>query len=420
MEVTLPYNFIPMEHQLDFWNSTKRFCVAVFHRRAGKSSMALNKQIVRTQTMKGIYYYVLPTYRQAKDVIWNSLVPKYVPMELVDKKNDSELTIYWKNGSIQKFVGCEDYDKHRGIDCLDVVFDEYSEMVEDVWTAIFRPVLARNGGTATFVFTPKGKNLSFGLFNFAKDHPEEWDVFTKTVKETNVISEKELESVRVMTSEALFNQEYMVDFLDSAGQFFRRVRENTYIPADEFKPQHYYQIGIDLAKIRDWTVITPFDLNTFRVLPQDRFNQVDWNLQKARITIAAMKYNNAQLKIDRTGVGAPIVEDLEREGLRIGEEGSIVFTQRSKHELLTNLAVLLERDKIKIPNDPGLIGELEAFQYSIGDKGQVKFGSVRGATDDRVMSLALAVNGVTEPIMTEDLRVTKEEKMSVEERYKCF
>jgi len=413
-----------MQHQMDFFSSKKRFKILVLHRRAGKSAAALNEQIIKTQVKMGIYYYVLPTYRQAKDVMWHNLIRKHVPMELVEKKNDSELTIYWKNGSIQKFVGCEDYDKHRGVDCVDVVFDEYSEMVEDVWTAIFRPILARNGGTATFCFTPKGKNHSWKLVNQARDDVDEWDVFVKTAIDTNVIPPKELESIRKTTPEALFNQEYMVDFIDNAGAFFRRVRQNIYQHDGSYDPRHSYQLGIDLAKYNDWTVITPFDLCTFKVHTQDRFNQVDWNLQKARIEVAARKYNDAQLKIDRTGVGDSIVEDLERQGLNIGEDGGVKFSQKSKNDLLINLATLLEQDKIKIPNDPGLIAELEGFQYEIdSSNGKLKFGTVKGMTDDRVMSLALAVHKVDKPLWSperikEDRRIHSNEEHF--DKFSCF
>jgi len=155
---------------------------------------------------------------------------------------------------------------------------------------------------------------------------------------------------------------------------------------------------VDLAKYQDFSVITPFDLYTFKAKKQERFNQIDWNLQKAIIESNARKYNNAQLKIDRTGVGDPVVEDLERRGLNIGDDGAIVFSTRSRRELLDNLALLLEQDKIKIPNDEGLISELEAFQYTLTDKGKIEVKTRKGFHDDRVMSLALAVHGVDIPI----------------------
>ena len=347
---------------------------------------------------RGVCYYVLPTYRQAKQVVWDSLVDDHIPKEIIEKKNDSELAIYYKNGVIQRFIGSEDPDKHRGTNPFDVVFDEYSEQNEEIWTAIFQPVLMENGGTATFPYTPKGKNHSWKLLQLAKDNPTDWFFSEKNALETGVFSSGELKEIQRNTPQSLYDQEYMIQFLDGAGQFFRRVRENVY-PIDKMLPDDGdFQIGVDLAKYNDWTVITPFNLNYFIAYPQDRFNQIDWNLQKARIEVSARRFNNALIWPDSTGVGDPILEDLQSRGLNIGGEGKgFKFNETSRTNLLNNLAILLEQDKIKIPNDEGLIAELESFRYEVGESGKTKMNVPSGMTDDRVMSLALSVWGVREP-----------------------
>jgi len=372
----------------------------VFHRRAGKSKTALNQQIQRTQLKKGIYYYFLPTYRQAKSVIWDSLIKEHVPLEIVDKINDSELAVYYKNGSIQRFAGCEDVDKHRGINPIDVVFDEFSEEPEQIWTAIIQPVLRENGGTATFIFTPKGKNHSWKLIQKALDNKEEWFVSIKGVKDTEIFTEPQLEEIRRNTPQALYAQEYECEFTEGAGQFFRRIHQNIYDQSRELPEEGDFQLGVDLAKYQDWTVLTPFNLNHFIVYPQDRFNQVDWNLQKARVEAMARRFGDALIVPDSTGVGDPIVEDLKNRGLNVyGENGEgFKFTEQSRERLLSNLAILLEQDKIKIPNDEGLISELESFRYELTERGKIKVTVPEGMHDDRVMSLALAVWGVNTPV----------------------
>lgn len=331
--------------------------------------------------------------------MWDSLIKEHIPLEIVEKINDSELAVYYKNGSIQRFVGCEDIDKHRGINPIDVVFDEYSEMKEEIWTAIIQPILRENKGTATFVFTPKGKNHSWKLIQMARENPQEWFVQILGVKDTGVFTEEELAEIRRNTPQALFAQEYECEFMEGAGQFFRRIHQNTY-PIDKQLPyEGDFQLGVDLAKYQDWTVLTPFNLNFFIAYPQERFNQVDWNLQKARIEASARRFNDALIWADSTGVGDPIVEDLTAMGLNVANEGlGFKFTEVSKRNLLNNLAILLEQDKIKIPNDEGLIGELEAFRYTLSEGGKIKVGVPEGMSDDRVMSLALSVWGVTEPV----------------------
>jgi len=383
---------------LNLLESPQRFKIAVFHRRAGKSKTALNQQVQRSQITKGVYYYFLPTYRQAKAVCFDSLVKEHIPPEIVEKQNDSELAIYFKNGSIMRFAGCEDVDKHRGINPIDVVFDEYSEMPETIWTAIIQPILRENHGTATFIFTPKGKNHSWKLLQMAKENPTEWYSDIQTVLDTNVFTSDELKEIQRNTPQALYEQEYMCSFQEGAGQFFRRIRNNTYKILGYMPEYGEFQVGVDLGKYQDFTVITPFNLNTFQVYPQDRFNQIDWNLQKARIEVAARKYSNARIKIDATGLGDPIVEDLKSRGLNIGDDDAIKFTERSRMDLLNNLSMLLEQDKIQIPDDEGLLTELESFQYSLSPLNKIKVGCPENMHDDRVFSLALAVWGATNQI----------------------
>jgi hypothetical protein len=333
-----------------------------------------------------VAYYILPTYKQAKQVIWDSLAKEHIPAVIVDKYNDSELAVYYKNGSIQRFVGCEDVDKHRGISPQDVVFDEYSEMSEEIWTAIIQPVLRENHGTATFVFTPKGKNHSWKLLQQAKENPQ-WFVSIKNVYETNAIPIDEIEEAKKGMSEALFKQEFMCEFQEGAGQVFRRINENLYSGHLAIEPGKTFHIGVDLAKYQDWTVLTPFDLNEFKVGLQDRFNQIDWNLQEARIEAMHLRYNKALIRLDSTGIGDPIYENLQRKNLPVNP---FVFTEKSKEMLLENLIILLEQDKIKLPADQGLIDELEGFHYKYNELTRhVKMESP--LTDDRVMSLALSV-----------------------------
>jgi hypothetical protein len=411
LELTIPHNLkldrTKDAYVIEYLGSVKRFAVLVWHRRAKKSRSALNKQIMRimARTDPGVCYYVLPTYRQAKQVIWDALINDHIPPELYTKRNDSELAVYYKNGVIQRFIGAEDYDKHRGTNPFDVVFDEFSEQPEEIWTAIFQPVLMENGGTATFVFTPKGKNHSWKLLQMAKDNPL-WFWSVKPVQETDVFTQEDLEEIKRNTPQALYKQEYECEFVEGAGQFFRRIRQNVYDTSRPLPDQGDFQLGVDLAKYQDWTVITPFNLNFFIAYPQDRFNQVDWALQKARIEVAARKHSSidgnqsALVWPDATGIGDPIVEDLKSRGLRIGGENGegFKFTEHSRTNLLNNLAILLEQDKIKIPNDEGLIGELESFRYELTDRGRIKVTVPSNMHDDRVMSLALSVWGITEKV----------------------
>lgn len=383
----------------------------VWNRRAGKDKTCFNYIIRRAFEKVGTYYYFLPEYSQAKKVIWENIdndgirMLSHVPKEIVKNLNNSELKIELINGSIVQLVGADTFDKSGvGANPIGVVFSEYSVTSPDAWNFV-APILAANGGWAIFNFTPRGKNHAYELLEKAKDNPK-WFTQVLTVDDTHVLTDEALDEEKRNHPASIIQQEYYCSFLEGAGQFFRRIKHNTYDHTKILPEQGDFQIGVDLAKYQDWTVLTPFNLNFFIAYPQERFNQVDWNLQKARIEAMARRHSSIDVQQtaliwpDATGLGDPIVEDLRARGLRIGGENGegFRFTESSRTNLLNNLAILLEQDKIKIPDEEGLISELERFQYTLTERGKIRVGVPENMHDDRVMSLALSVWGIGAPI----------------------
>lgn len=400
-EIKIPYNWVPSKHQLEVLKHPARYKVIVWHRKAWKTTLAINELIRHCYAVKGTYWYVAPYYGQAKKIVWDEpeMLAKYVPPDVWNKRNSSELKLQFPNGSVFFVLGADKPDSLRGPNPRGVVLDEYGDMKEEIWSAIIQPIMiARQDGFVLFTGTPKGANDFKRKFDYAKttDDPK-WAAFFLDAVTSGIISPESLEEAKRSTTQAFFGQEYLCEFLESASQVFRRIRENV-IPDTEnqFVPSHQFQLGVDLAKSVDWSVITPYDLNTTKVLHQDRFNQVDWNLQKARIESAYYKHNSPQAYIDSTGVGDPIVEDLSN---KLGSVEGYKFTEQSRRDLLTNLAIKLEQGRIKLPNDEGLINELQSFRYELLDKGKTRMSAPEGCSDDRVFSLALAVwNTPNEPI----------------------
>lgn len=403
--ITLPYKFTPREYQIPLlkaMDSGIDRAIITWHRRAGKDKACFNYMIKRAFQRTGTYFYLLPTFSQAKRVIWDNIdndgfkMLDHIPKELIKGTNATELKVELVNGSIIQLMAADEFKRSGvGTNPIGVVFSEYSISDPEAWSFV-SPILAANGGWAIFNFTPRGKNHAWELLQRAKYNPK-WFHQVLTVDDTKALTEEALAEERANTPEAIYKQEYYCSFLEGAGQVFRRIRENTYEPSEtDMREDGDFALGVDLAKYQDFTVITPFNLNTFYVYPQDRFNQVDWNLQKARIEAAAMRYGNAKINIDATGVGDPIVEDLRAKGLNIDDNSAIKFTEETRTNLLKNLAILLEQDKIKIPRDDGLISELEAFTYDVTARGRITMKAPETLHDDRVMSLALAVWGATQ------------------------
>ena len=121
-----------------------------------------------------------------------------------------------------------------------------------------------------------------------------------------------------------------------------------------------------------------------------RISRQDWALQVNRVKAATDRYNKAVTYVDSTGAGEPVLESLRRAGCKVEP---YAFTQRSKSALIDNLAMLLEQQAITLPKPslwPEGIDELEAFEYSVTDRGGIRTGAPGGYHDDCVIGLGLA------------------------------
>ena len=92
-----------------------------------------------------------------------------------------------------------------------------------------------------------------------------------------------------------------------------------------------------------------------------------------------------QYLIDSTGVGDPITEDLQRDGLDVT---GFKFSQTSKQQLMEGLQAAIHQRKISFP-DGVIVSELEIFEYTFTATG-VRYSAPSGFHDDVVCALALA------------------------------
>ena len=183
-------------------------------------------------------------------------------------------------------------------------------------------------------------------------------------------------------------QEYGAKFVEGSGSVFRYVREAATGEWQDPQPDTTYYAGLDLAKVEDWTVLCIMDAQR-RVVHVDRFHRLDWSLQIERIKAATKRYG-CNVLVDSTGAGEPILESLRLNGLWVEP---YPFTAASKAALIANLAMMLEQRLITLPRPelwPEGIDELEAFEYSISDAGNVRTSAPSGQHDDCVIALALA------------------------------
>jgi hypothetical protein len=398
MKVTIPHRFQPRNYQLPFlqaMDSGYKRAILIHHRRAGKDKVCFNFMVKKAFERVGTYFYFLPEYSQAKKVIWDNIdndgfkMLDHIPKEVIKKTNASELKVELINGSIIQLLGADVFDKSGvGTNPIGVVFSEFPIVRPEIWGYV-RPILAVNGGWAVFNGTPRGQNHAYNLLKMAENNPDEWFTQVLTVDDTGVLTPEQIESERGSgMPQQLIDQEYYCKFIENATNFFRDI-DGVCIKSPQPEQPHYlYQMGVDLAKYQDYTVISIVNLHTFEQVYLERFNQLDWNIQKARIEAVYHRFNRPRGFIDATGVGDPIVEDLNKRGIRLE---AYKFTEQTRNDLLKNLAIKMEQRIVSLLDDDILKQELSYFQYELGNQGKLKIKVPDGLHDDTVFASALSV-----------------------------
>jgi terminase large subunit-like protein len=275
----------------------------------------------------------------------------------------------------------------EGLDWL--IADEASRLKPTIWESHLSQRLLDKRGWALLISTPKGKGWFFDLFRRGQGDDPDYASWNHPTWTNPHVSRELIEEERGRLPERVFKQEYGGEFLEGAGQVFRYVREAAVLDWQRPVADRTYYAGLDLAKVEDFTVLVI--VNTQReVVFVDRFHRLDWSQQVDRIQTATDRYNHAEILVDTTGMGEPIYEALTKAGCYVSP---YPFTGRSKAALVDNLALMLERRDIKLPRAdlwPEGIDELEAFQFSVTDQGNVRSSAPSGTHDDCVIALALA------------------------------
>lgn len=136
--------------QMEVYKNPSRFRVVVAGRRQGKT--ALSKiEILREAVKPNRYiWYVAPTYRMAKQIMWFDLLDA-IPRDWVVKQNDTFLTLKLVNGTRIELKGADSPDTLRGVGLNFLVLDEFQDMTRETWTQVLRPTLSDKMGRALFI-----------------------------------------------------------------------------------------------------------------------------------------------------------------------------------------------------------------------------------------------------------------------------
>jgi hypothetical protein len=271
--VNIPYNWKPRPYQFKLWKYLRKGgkrAVAVWHRRAGKDEVALHYTALQCIETPATYWHLLPEAAQARKAVWDAVNPhtgkrridEIFPPEIRANTRENEMMIRFINGSTWQVVGSDNYNSLVGSPPKGVVYSEYPLSNPLAWSYL-KPILAENSGWAIFLFTPRGRNHGYDLYQNSIDD-KDWFCETLTADDTGVFTREQLDQIlREYKREqgdalgsAIFRQEFYCSFNSAVlgsvyGEWMERALRSgriTSVPYDSSLPvETAWDLGFDDA-----------------------------------------------------------------------------------------------------------------------------------------------------------------------------
>ncbi len=279
-----------------------RFRVVAAGRRFGKSFLSINELAKFSRFPNSKCLYVAPTYRQAKQVIWDELKNRLYAVKWIDKVNESDLNIRLKNGSVIFIRSADNREALRGAKYNFIVLDECADIHEETWHQILRPTLSDTQGSALFIGSPKGRNWFYDLYSLSGE--TDWQSWQFTTLEGGNVPLAEIEAAKRDLDERTFEQEYLSQFVSYMGVCYYSFTEDNVLPA----PSH-------LSNVTPIHVGMDFNIDPMSavVCVEDREGNT-WCIDE--ITIYSSNTNEMAQEIKRRYGNRPVFVYPDATGLR--------------------------------------------------------------------------------------------------------
>ena len=392
----------PHKCQKEVHESDARWKIICAGRRFGKSLLCAADIINRCLSGKYTEFdqiaWIAPTNGVAqRGVEAFKLIVQDSP-NIITWYKSAPVTATFINGVKVVFLSADNPDSLRGFGFSHIVIDEADYLDPLLWDAVIRPSLADKKGSMIAISTPRAKGTFFHKL-YLQGLTGEYDYIKSFHFPSSVnplIDKQEIEDARKTIPEKIFQREYLAEFTDTGGAVFQNIDKCIYQSNDNCTCKSNTILGIDLARHADWTVITALCAKCKKVKFIERFNNIDWTIQKDIIKRIYLQTETPTIYMDTTGVGDVVYDNLVSEGLKINP---FHFSNSSKQKLINNLKLIIMEGGVswngKMENADILRYELECYEVQETRTGLITYNGRTGVNDDCVIALALACNGLS-------------------------
>jgi hypothetical protein len=236
--------------QLDVYISPNRFRVLITGRRFGKTYLSMY-ELLRFASRKpnSKIFYVSPTYRMSKEIMWKPLKKLVTDKHWVKYTNESDLSLILKNGSQISLKGADKSpDNLRGVGLDFLLLDEYADIPEEAWYEVLRPTISDKHvtGNVLFVGTPRGfGNWSYDIYQKGLGDDPEWKSFKYTTLDGGQVDSEEIKQAMSDLDERTFRQEYLASFETYSGVVYYNFSRDETVRECKYDKDAIIHLGLD-------------------------------------------------------------------------------------------------------------------------------------------------------------------------------
>jgi len=397
----------PFSYQAELLLDENKRIVACMGRQTGKTTTIAMKAIYFADTNPNVTVLITsPSLRQSMIMFDRIATFVYSTPRLRNKIVRATRTlIHFENGSRIIALPCSE-NLLRGYTAQMVICDEASFMPEEVITQVIFPMLSTTDGYAIFLSTPWGKDH---FFYRAFVNPA-YSVHKVRSEQCPLIKREFLEEMKANMTREAYLMEYEAEFVEALNSYFpqdlirkcvelaQKLDVELYGSLEAAFPTGDYYAGVDFGKLQDYSVITVLkrEGDILKLIYMYHFPlETPYSNVIGHLVRAHQKFKFRKVLVDQTGVGEPVLEEIRNQGLSNVE--GLKFTVQTKEELLSNLKIAMEQNRLAIPYNRQLCTQINEQQYAYSKSGHLQFSHPTNSHDDILWALALSTYAAREP-----------------------
>lgn len=365
-------------------------------RQIGKSYIIINELLRFAINYKNTVNVCLsPTLNQGRK-IYKTILKAIENSGILKGKNDSLLEITLVNDSTILFKSAEQKDALRGFTVSGILCIDEAAYISDEVYSIIQPTTDVHRCPILIVSTPRFKTgffwQKYALGCLKSSQPQIISYDLCQYDTSQLLSPERLEMYRQTMPKNQFTTEYLGEFLDSESITFGDFKK-CIIKGYKPKEDEWY-VGIDWSNQtgNDDTAISILNGNGEQILLQ-YYNNITITEQINRIAnlLNSNKGKIKQIYAESNSIGEPMIEMLRNKlvkGITVEKWNT---SNSSKNQMVSDLQVAFEQDKIKIIDDEKQIMELSVYEATYNPRtGNVSYNAPAGMNDDICIALGLS------------------------------